>query len=93
MIALNRGKIRNQQTTATAAFGKIEPVKLLAHLAKSFIEHSSMLLRPAVVPFDSINFSVPTNKISSGMLERSQWSELKLHSGEMVLTCNFSKQQ
>ena len=46
-----------------------------------------------LLSFDSINFAVPTNKFFARLLERSQWSQLKLHSSEMVLTRNFSKQQ
>ena len=50
-------------------------------------------ISPGSVSFDSINFAVPTNKFFARLLERSQWSQLKLHSSEMVLTRNFSKQQ
>ncbi len=33
-----------------------------------------------------------THKFLARLLEKSQWSQLKLYSSEMVLTRNFSKQ-
>jgi len=38
------------------------------------------------------HFAFLTHKFFARLLERSQWSQLKLLSSEMVLTRNFSKQ-
>jgi hypothetical protein len=39
------------------------------------------------------HFAFVTNKFFARLLEKSQWSQLKLFSSEMALTRNFSKQQ
>ncbi|SRR5260370_13953869 len=38
------------------------------------------------------HFAFLTNKFFARLLARSQWSQLKLHSSEMALTQNFSRQ-
>ena len=38
------------------------------------------------------HFAFLTNKFFTRLLARSQWSQLKLHSSEMALTQNFSRQ-
>src|SRR6266567_651291 len=64
-MGLNRDKIPSPQTTATAMFGKIEPVKTIALIVKAPFEYGSILLLSAV-------YNYPVHKLESLQIVTTQ---------------------
>ena len=57
------------------------------------LTHGVALPQPGIMLSVEYHFAFLPNKFFARLLERSQWSQLKLHSSEMVLTRNFSKHE